>query len=245
MHMQIKEFADYTGVSVRTLHYYDEIGLLRPAAVDPRNGYRFYNEASLLRMQEILFYRELDFPLQRICELLSDPDYDRAQALQGQKQLLILKKNRLERLILAIDEAMKGNDIMNAFDNRELKAKQQQYEAEVREKWGNSTAYTEYTQKRKAHTDEQQQTLQDGLDAIFGEFARCMEAGNAPESTPAQALVHKLQAYITEHYYTCTTAILAGLGQMYVADERFTKNIDRHAAGTAAYAAGAIRIYCK
>ena len=99
MKMQIRDFAQLTGVSVRTLHYYDEIGLLRPAAVDEQTGYRFYDESSLLRMQEILFYRELDFPLKDIQEALSSPHYDKQKALAEQKTLLRLKKERLERLI--------------------------------------------------------------------------------------------------------------------------------------------------
>ena len=99
--MQIKEFADFTGVSVRTLHYYDEIGLLAPAQVDPSTGYRYYDESSLLRMQEILFYRELDFSLKSIGELLSSPGYDKLKALGEQKRLLTLKKERLERLIMS------------------------------------------------------------------------------------------------------------------------------------------------
>ena len=107
MKMQIKEFAKLTGVSVRTLHYYDEIGLLKPAFVDEQNGYRFYDENSLLRMQEILFYRELDFPLKSILEILSSPDYVKQKALAEQRKLLELKKDRLERIIDALDGATK------------------------------------------------------------------------------------------------------------------------------------------
>ena len=106
--MQIKEFAEFMGVSVRTLHYYDEIGLLTPALVDKFTGYRYYDENSLLRMQEILFYRELDFSLKNIEEILSSPNYDKNKALKEQKHLLTLKKERLERLISAIDGAVKG-----------------------------------------------------------------------------------------------------------------------------------------
>ena len=106
--MQIKEFAKLTGVSVRTLRYYDEIGLLKPAFVDKFTGYRFYDERSLVRMQEILFYRELDFSLKSIAEILSSPYYDKEKALAEQKKLLILKKERLERLISAIDGAVRG-----------------------------------------------------------------------------------------------------------------------------------------
>ena len=117
MNMQIKEFARLTGVSVRTLHYYDEIGLLKPACVDAHTGYRYYDEHSLLRMQEILFYRELDFSLKSISEILSSPNYDKQMALREQKKLLTLKKERLERLIAAIDSAAKGETVMDVFDN--------------------------------------------------------------------------------------------------------------------------------
>ena len=120
MKLQIKEFANITGVSVRTLHYYDEIGLLAPAFVDKASGYRYYDERSLLRMQEILFYRELDFSLKSIQEILSSPGYDTKKALHQQKDLLILKKERLERLICAINSAVKGENVMTAFDNRQF-----------------------------------------------------------------------------------------------------------------------------
>ena len=235
MKMQIREFAALTGVSVRTLHYYDEIGLLRPACVDKSTGYRLYDEANLFRMQQILFYRELDFSLKSIAEILSSPDYDKDQALRQQKQLLILKKQRLERLIAAIDSAAKGENVMNAFDNREF----ENYKAEVKERWGNTEAYKEYQAR------EVQSSAADGLDAIFGEFAQCMRSGQQPQSTAAQALVQKLQQYITDHFYTCTRQILAGLGQMYVADDRFRANIDRHAAGTAKFVSTAIAHYSK
>ena len=108
MNMSVKEFANFTGVSVRTLHYYDEIGLLKPAIVDRQTGYRFYDESSLSRMQEILFFRELDFSLKSISEILSSPHYNKETALREQKKLLILKKERLERLISAIDGTVKG-----------------------------------------------------------------------------------------------------------------------------------------
>ena len=147
MKMQIKEFAGFTGVSVRTLHYYDEIGLLRPADVDVDTGYRFYDEQSLLRMQEILFYRELDFSLKSIGEILSSPDYDKSRALEEQKQLLKLKKERLERLIDAIDDAMKGENVMKAFDNSDYETARKQYEVEAKERWGETEAYKEHAEK--------------------------------------------------------------------------------------------------
>lgn len=239
MKVQIKEFAALTGVSVRTLHYYDEIGLLQPAYVDRSTGYRFYDETSLLRMQQILFYRELDFSLSSIAQILSSPDFDREKALYQQKQLLILKKERLERLIAAIDSAAKGENVMGAFDNKEF----EQYKAEAKQRWGSTEAYREYESREQSPA--KQQTAADGLDAIFGEFGRCMKAGEAPQSAAAQALVQKLRQHITDNFYTCTPQILAGLGQMYVADERFRANIDRHGVGTAEFVSTAIGHFSK
>ena len=233
MKMQIQEFAKFTGVSVRTLHYYDEIGLLKPACVDRRSGYRYYDEQSLLRMQEILFYRELDFSLKSIEEILSSPHYDKNKALQEQKQMLTLKKERLERLISAVDSAMKGENVMSAFDKAELEA----YKAEAKAKWGNTEAYKEYEQRGK-------QDQGDAMMEIFAELGKVRHL--EPASEAAQVLVARLQQFITDHYYTCTRQILQGLGQMYVADARFKDNIDRAGgAGTADFAAKAIEIYCR
>ena len=241
MNMQIKEFAQFTGVSVRTLHYYDEIGLLRPASVDPATGYRFYNEQSLLRMQEILFYRELDFSLKSIEKILSSPNYDRKKSLEEQKHLLTLKKERLERLIASIDDAMRGANVMRAFDNSEF----EKYKSEAQEKWGGTDAYKEHRERTRDYSKQKWNDLAQGMDCIMAEFSACLKSGDTPASESAQALVQKLQAHITENYYHCTREILAGLGQMYVADERFKANIDKHADGTAAFICQAIGIYCK
>ncbi len=242
--MLIKEFADFTGVSVRTLHYYDEIGLLRPAIVDKQTGYRFYDEQSLERMQEILFYRELDFSLKSICTILSAPDYDKEKALKEQKRLLLLKKERLTRIIEALENHQKGEVLMKAFDNSEFEATRKAYELEAKEKWGQTESYAEYEKKAKGYSKEKQDELVKGLDAIFWEFATCMKSGADAGAADAQALVKKLQDYITGNYYTCTKTILAGLGKMYVADERFRKNIDKHGEGTAEFVSEAIEIFC-
>ena len=117
------------------------------------------------------------------------------------------------------------------------------YETEVRSRWGNTDAYHEHEQKTKNYTKEKWAEANDGLMAIFAEFATCKASGVTPSSAEAQALVSKLQAHITAHYYTCTNEILAGLGKMYVADERFKKNIDKYGEGTAEFAAEGIRIY--
>ncbi len=240
MKMQIKEFAISCGVSVRTLHYYDETGLLKPSFVDKGTGYRYYDENSLLRMQEILFYRELDFSLKSIAEILSSPDYNKETALAEQKKLLILKKERLERLISAIDSAAKGVNIMKAFDNSVF----EKYKDEAKEKWGNTAAYKQYSEKTKNYPNNKWSSLADGMDAIMKEFSLCMKNGNSPDSDEAQDLVKTLQSHITENYYTCTKEILFSLAQMYVCDERFKNNIDKHGDGTAEFINQAIGYYC-
>ena len=238
--MQIKEFAQFTGVSVRTLHYYDEIGLLVPAYVEKSTGYRYYDEACLIRMQEILFYRELDFSLKDIGDILSSPNYDKSNALKEQKQLLILKKERLERLIGAIDDAMKGENVMKAFDNSQF----EKYKAEAKEKWGKTDAYKEHSEKTKDYSKDKWNNLADDMNEIMAEFAVCMKNGNEADSDAAQELVKTLQNHITENYYNCTNPILSGLGMMYVGDERFKNNIDKHGDGTAQFICDAITIYC-
>lgn len=130
---------------------------------------------------------------------------------------------------------------MAAFDNREFES----YKAEAKEKWGKTEAYGEFAQKTKDYSKDRFDAMAEGLDRIFTELAASMKAGNTADSETAQSLVKKLQSYITEHYYTCTKPILMGLGQMYVSDDRFRENIDRHGVGTAQFAAQAIGVYAK
>ena len=130
---------------------------------------------------------------------------------------------------------------MKSFDNSEF----ERYKDEARERWGSTDAYKEHAGKAKDYGKDKWNSLASDMDLIFGEFARCMKNGDAPEGEQAQNLVKKLRSHITENYYTCTGDILAGLGQMYVADERFKQNIDRHADGTAEYASRAIAHYSK
>lgn len=240
MKMLIKDFAKACGVSVRTLHYYDEIGLLKPSFVDEWTGYRYYDENSLLRMQEIMFYRELDFSLKNISQIISSPYYDKEKALSQQKKLLVLKKERLEKLILSIDDAMKGKVVMNAFDNSEF----EKYKDEAKEKWGNTTAYAEYSEKSKNYGKDKFSSISGEMAEIFSKFNRAMKNSDA-DSDEAQILVKELQDYITNNFYTCTKEILSGLGQMYVYDERFKNNIDKAGEGTAEFVSEAIKIYCK
>ncbi len=242
MKLQIKEFADLAGVSVRTLHYYDEIGLLKPSYVDKQNGYRFYDRASLERMQQILFYRELDFPLKDIAQILASPNYDKQEAFAEQKRLLFLKKERLERLITALEQAEKGEITMTAFDNGEYEAVRRQYEDEAKHRWGDTDAYRESLAKTADYSKDRWSDVLAGMNDIFGAFAECNHCGDSTDSDRAQGLVKRLQDYITANFYYCTDEILAGLGQMYVCDERFKNNIDSHGEGTAEFVSEAIKI---
>ena len=140
MKMQIKEFSLLTKVSVRTLHYYDEIGLLKPDEVDRENGYRYYGERAFEKMLEILFLRELGFSLKSIKEILSSPTYNKKEAFRKQKELLKLKKERIEKMISVLEEAEKGELKIMTIDNSYEKTRKQ-YDTEVKEKWGSTDAY--------------------------------------------------------------------------------------------------------
>ena len=247
MEYRINEFAKLSGVSVRTLHYYDEIGLLRPSRVDKYSGYRYYDDMSVSRMQEILFFRELDFSLKDIQEILTSKNYDKQKALQQQKELLLQKRKRLERLIEALESAEKGerNMSFDAFDNSEYEKKKKEYEKEVKEKYGKTDAYKENEKKWSGFSNEKQKSMIDGLNDRMQEFAELKATGENAEGEKAQKMVEKLQSYISENFYTCTKEILAGLGLTYVEDERFRENIDKNGEGTARFIADAISKFCK
>ena len=233
----VHEVSQISGVSVRTLHHYDAIGLLRPTAVTEA-GYRLYDDTALARLQSILLFRELAFPLKEIKRIMDDPQFDQATALEQQIRLLELQQERLSRLIDLARETMKtGVTHMDftAFDNSKL----EQYAAEVKERWGNTAAYQESAQRPAA----EQKDAAAGLMAQFARMGR-LRTGD-PAGQEAQAAVRELQQFITKHFYTCTPEILAGLGQMYTADDRFRASIDAAGGeGTADFAGKAIAVYC-
>lgn len=133
---------------------------------------------------------------------------------------------------------------MLSFDNSNYKTVCQQYDNEAKQRWGETDAYKEHTEKTANYTADKWQEVNDGLMSVFAKFAECISNGTTADSVEAQALVIELQNYITDNYYTCTNEILIGLGQMYVADERFKNNIDKHTPGTAEYVSEAIKIFC-
>ena len=233
----VHEASQISGVSVRTLHHYDAIGLLRPTAVTEA-GYRLYDDTALARLQSILLFRELAFPLKEIKRIMDDPQFDQDTALEQQIRLLELQQERLSRLIDLARETMKtGVTHMDftAFDNSKL----EQYAAEVKERWGNTAAYQESAQRPAAD----QKDAAAGLMAQFARMGR-LRTGD-PAGQEAQVAVRELQQFITKYFYTCTPEILAGLGQMYTADDRFRASIDAAGGeGTADFAGKAIAVYC-
>lgn len=242
--MKINEVAKLTGITVRTLHYYDEIGLLKPSEMT-ESGYRLYDETALETLQQILFFRELDFPLQDIKDMMANPHFNKAEALSKHRELLLLKRNRLNALIDLVDNTLKGEKDMSfqQFDMTAIEANRKKYAAEVKERWGETAAYAESEEKTKRYDEGQWEALSGEGYAILHEFGEIRHS--QPEDEAAQALVKKWQDYITARFYHCTKEILSCLGQMYVADERFTKNIDRFGEGTAAFMAASIAVYCR
>ena len=243
MRLSIGALSRLSSVSIRALHHYDQIGLLQPSEV-AASGYRYYDDAAIERLWQILFYRELDFPLGDIVEILSSPAFDKNRALKEHLSLLTQKRDRLDRLIDLVSNAMKGETNMEfkEFDTSEIDALREQYAEEAKARWGNTEAYRESAKRAAKWTEADKKRLEAQSGEIFSGFAALV--GTDPADTRVQALVTRWKAFISESYYDCTDEILAGLGQMYVADERFMKNIDQYGAGTAKLMSDAIAVYC-
>ena len=240
--MTVNEVSKLTGVSIRTLHYYDTIGLLHPADITEA-GYRLYDDTALERLQQILLFRELEFPLKEIKTILDRPDFDRTKALTQQIELLTMKKEHLEKLItFARGIKLMGVKTMDftVFDTKKL----DDYAKRAKEQWGKTEAYKEFEEKTKNKTADDFNTIAAGMMQLFTEFGQ-MKDKDAKDAL-VQAQVKKLQDYITEHFYNCTPQILSGLGKMYAGGGEFTENIDRAGGeGTAEFVAKAIESYCR
>lgn len=243
MRYSVSQAARLAGVSVRTLRWYDQIGLLKPTEVTPA-GYRFYDDGAMAVLQQILFYRELGVPLEQIGRILSAPDHDRAEALQKHRTLLLMKRQRLDDMLRLVDQTIGGN-IM--YDERpkptqsDWEAVRNQYAQEAADRWGNTEAFLESREKHAAYTPDQETAIRAEMEEIFAAFGQCGD----PEGAEAQALVRRWQDHITRYHYRCTDAILACLGQMYAGDPRFQQNLDQYGPGTAQKMSAAIAAYCK
>lgn len=239
--MTVNEVSRLTGVSIRTLRYYDSIGLLKPAEYTEA-GYRLYDDTALERMQQILLFRELEFSLKDIRKIVDAPDFDREKALTQQIELLTLKKEHLEGLIdfaLGIKQAGEKTMDFKAFDTKKI----EEYSKQAKEQWGQTEAYKEFEKKSQGRSSADEQAAAADFMKLFEEFGAMKDMNPSDEAVRTQVV--KLQNFITEHYYTCTVGILKNLGEMYAAGGEFTENIDKAGgAGTAEFTAKAISIYC-
>ena len=239
--MTVNEVSKLTGVSIRTLQYYDTIGLLKPAEYT-ESGYRLYDDTALERLQQILLFKELEFPLKEIKEIIDAPNFDRNKALEQQIELLTMKKEHRENLInFARGIKWLGVKQMDftVFDTKKI----DEYSKRAKEQWGKTPEYKEFEEKSKDWTDEYQQGMLKDFMQIFVEFGEMKSMDPADEKVQQQ--VKKLQDYITEHFYNCTKEILSCLGKMYSGGGEFTENIDKASGeGTAEFSAKAIEIYC-
>lgn len=235
--LTVHEVVNLTGVTARTLHYYDKIGLLKPAKVTDAN-YRLYDDTALARLQNILLFRELQFPLKDIKAILDNPAFDAREALTQQIELLELQYKHIGELISHAREIqIKGVKQMDfeVFDKNEI----EQYKDEVKAKWGETKAYHEYMQKKDFNDDK----IANQLLSLFAETGALRDL--SPCNAKVQEKIRMLQDFITQNFYNCTNEILSELGQLYVCDERFKKNIDKAGGkGTAEFVREAIQIYC-
>lgn len=239
--MTVKEVSRISGVSVRTLHYYDEIGLLTPSGITDA-GYRLYDDTALERLSQILFFRELAFPLREIKEILDSPSFDRREALSRQVELLRMKRDRLERLIvLALGAQEKGMSYMDlkAFSTEQIEA----YKKEAKKRWGATPQWRAYEEQEKGKSGQELQRAQALLMKRFEEFSKLKSRDYSDDAVQKQ--VELLRQTITENFYPCTKEVLSSLGAMYRADERFRKNIDQYGEGTADFVSCAIARYCE
>lgn len=244
MHYTIKELADLAGTTTRTLRYYDEIELLNPAYTGD-NGYRYYDQGSLLRLQQILFFRELDVPLKDIHLIMNSPDFNLLKGLEKHRLSLQVRARRLYRLIETVDQTinnLKGDIKMNAKEYFEG-FDETQYEEEARERWGSTSQYAESQKKWSSYSEEQKAAIKAEGEAL----TRRMVSENpnaAPDDPDVQAAIGEYQAYINKYFYACDTDRLRGLAEIWVHDPRFANNYEKVREGGAEFVREAVNIYC-
>lgn len=249
------------GVSVRTLHYYDQIELLKPSFIS-ENGYRHYGESELMLLQQILFFRELEFPLDKIKEIINNPKFDMLLAMADHKELLKIKKRRIEDLLQTVDktilklkkdsppsliraDAMEGTG--ETVEDKELfesfsEEKMEEYKREAEARWGNTEAYKQSQARIKSWTKKDIKKVSKEWADIAKSYADNMDKGF--DSSEVQAIVQTHWDQINK-FYDCTTEIFCGLGDMYVNDERFARNYNKFHPGLANFVRDAMHYYCE
>lgn len=245
MSYTVKQLADLAFVSVRTLHFYDEVGLLKPAFT-AKNGYRVYEEKELLRLQQILFFRELGFSLDEIREIIDAPNFSVLIALRDHKKSIELQKKRLDGLLATIDKTigkvqnkkyMKDEELYGSFTKEEM----EKYQEEARQKWGNTDAQSQVRVKEMGK-DGLNQVLKENS-KLTEEIASRMKNGDSPTDTNIQNLIAKHYVALRA-FYEPNTELYRGLAEMYIADERFKATYEKVAQGLAQFMRDTMVYYC-
>lgn len=241
----VHQLAKLAGVTPRTLRYYDKVGLLSPAT-HGKNGYRYYGEKEMVRLQQILFFRELEFPLEDIKRMMHRPDFDVLAALHDQRKLMQLKRSRIDGLIASLTKTitamqdgktMSEEEMYDPFKDDDVK----QYQNEVKQRWGDSDAYKSSMAKVGKTTKAQMDKLKEDGKAFTKKLADAMDVD--PKSATAQALIEEHHKGV-EFFYPCPPAMYRNLGQMYVDDPRFTAYYDKFRPGLAAWVRDGIAHWC-
>jgi MerR family transcriptional regulator, thiopeptide resistance regulator len=234
--LTVGEVCRRSGVSVRALHHYDEIGLLRPSGRS-RAGYRLYGEGDLARLQQILFFRALDVPLEQIARMLSAPDFDVVSTLRAQREALVARLASTHALLRTLDEAIAHHETgktmtqASMFEGFDAAA----YEAEAEARWGESDAFRESKRRTARYDKADWQRIQAEGDALYARCAALMLRGVPADSDEARAAAEAHRLYLCRWFYDCGHAMHASLGSLYVDDPRFTANLDEHGVGLARY----------
>ncbi len=246
--LTVHQVADLTGITIRTLHYYDEIGLLKPSQVT-KTRYRLYNNNDLVRLQEILFYREVGFTLKDIKRVITSKQYNRHEALKNHLQILQAQKERLDGIIKLVDRELQGTNeqCFSAFSSSKIQHLQAQFRQEIIESWGETDSFREfeavYSKSSRKKQQEQFENLLSTAQSFFERLA--MYEGYPSDCSEVQSLVKGWQGYISQHFYRCDRQMLRYLGKLYVSDERFSEFINRFGKGDLAqFFNEAIRVYC-
>ncbi|MBR3316936.1 MAG: MerR family transcriptional regulator [Atopobiaceae bacterium] len=238
----VREVSELCGVSIRTLQYYDQIGLLCPAT-RTEAGYRLYDDADLERLQQILLFRELEFPLKDIKRIVDSPHFNRSRALEQQIELLELKRKRLSNLIkLAKDLKAKETKTMTfePFSTKEIDT----YAARAKASWGNTPEWKEYERISAGRSKGEESAMGEELMTLFVPFGEMSKRGVDPANEEAMLQAKRIQDYISKHFYTCSDEVFLQLGQAYGCGGDFTQNIDAAAgAGAAVFAMKAVKAY--
>ncbi|MGW7056172.1 MerR family transcriptional regulator [Streptomyces sp. NPDC054887] len=244
MSYSVGQVAGFAGVTVRTLHHYDEIGLLSPGGRS-RAGHRRYDDADLDRLQQILFYRELGFPLDEVAALLDDPDADPREHLRRRHGLLSARIAKLQEMAAAVETALEARKMgINLTPREKFEVfgdhDPEQYAEEVGRRWGDSAAYEESRRRSASYTKEDWQRVKAEGERNTARLVAAMEDGAAPDSARAMDLAEEHRSWISRNHYDCGYDMHVRLAEMYVADERFTTSIDAAKPGLAAYLREAI-----